>query len=217
MGGGRRCGNRAIHRVVIADDHRLFLDALEAILEPIGDIRVVGSTHEAQRVVGLLRELPPDLLVLDYAMPGVEGWSLLDRVRRTHPTIPVLILTGCDDPGLSREALYRGACGFFHKCASPDEVAPALRAAIAGETPTVDPRLTRAVAAYGLTTREGDVLAALARGLSLAEIGRELQISRPTVKSHVHNLYRKLEVNNRLEALRTIVESALFDNPYNWV
>jgi DNA-binding NarL/FixJ family response regulator len=82
VAGRRRSGRRSVFRVVIADDHRLLLEALKGILEPVEDMTLVGVTTEASDVTGLLRELQPDLLVLDYAMPGVEGWTLLRRVRR---------------------------------------------------------------------------------------------------------------------------------------
>ena len=216
---GRRHPNRpAAFRVVVADDHRLLLEALKGILEPIEDLELAGVTTEACDLVGLLRELQPDLLVLDYAMPGIQGWTLLRRVRRVQSGLPVVLLTGSDDPRLAQEALAHGARGFVHKSADPEDMVAAFRAALAdGEPAVVEPgqSLQQVGARFGLTAREEDVLAALSRGLSLAEIGTELQISRQTVKSHVHNLYLKLDVHNRLEAVRIILEGTLFGNPYN--
>jgi two-component system nitrate/nitrite response regulator NarL len=209
LNGGLTPSTRAAHRVFIADDQRLLLEALKAILGKVADIDVVGVTHEPQRLVERLRELEPDVLVLDHIVNGADRWTLLDRVRRARPGMAVIVFTGSDDPGLASEALARGASGFLHKSASPDEVVQALRAAATGATPIVDPRLPRAAAAFGLTAREEDVYAGLTRGLTLAEIGRELQISRQTVKSHVQNLYMKLNVHNRLEAIRALVDGTL--------
>jgi len=203
-------------RVVIADDHRLLLDALVAVLAEVPDISVVGVTHDPRRVLGMLRELQPDLLVLDYGMQGLDDWTLFDRVRRTHSRIPVAVLSGSDDPLLPREALARGACGYLHKSAASEDVAPFIRAACKGEKPFGDSRLPRTAEAFGLTAREEQVLVGLARGLSLAAIGRELQISRQTVKTHVENLYEKLDVHSRVEAARTLVDEALLRNPYGW-
>ena len=216
---GRRHPSRlAVFRIVVADDHRLLLEALKGILEPIDDLELAGVTTEATDLVGLLRELQPDLLVLDYAMPGIDGWSLLKRVRRVQSGLPVVLLTGSDDPRLAQEALAHGARGFVHKSADPEDMVAAFRAALADGEPAVVEQgqsLQQVGARFGLTAREEDVLAALSRGLSLAEIGDELQISRQTVKSHVHNLYLKLDVHNRLEAVRIILEGTLFGNPYN--
>jgi DNA-binding NarL/FixJ family response regulator len=221
VAGRRYPGRRLVSRVVVADDHRLLLEALKGILEPVEDMTVVGVTTEACDVVGLLRELQPDLLVLDYAMPGIKGWTLLKRVRRVQAGLPVVLLTGSDDPRLAREALAHGARGFVHKSADPDDMIAAFRAAIVDGEPAVVERgqsLQQLGARFGLTAREEDVLAALSRGLSLAEIGSDLQISRQTVKSHVHNLYLKLDVHNRLEAVRLLLlEGTLFQNPYNWL
>ena len=216
---GRRHPSRlAVFRIVVADDHRLLLEALKGILEPIDDLELAGVTTEATDLVGLLRELQPDLLVLDYAMPGIDGWTLLKRVRRVQSGLPVVILTGSDDPRLAKEALAHGARGFVHKSADPEDMVAAFRAALADGEPAVVEQgqsLQQVGARFGLTAREEDVLAALSRGLSLAEIGTELQISRQTVKSHVHNVYLKLDVHNRLEAVRIILEGTLFGNPYN--
>lgn len=191
---------------------------MKGILEPVEDMTLVGVTTEASDLIGLLRELQPDLLVLDYAMPGIEGWTLLKRVLRVQSGLPVILLTGADDPRLAQEALAHGARGFIHKSADPDDMIAAFRAALVEEEPPVIERgqsLQHVGARFGLTAREEDVLAALSRGLSLAEIGTELQISRQTVKSHVHNLYLKLDVHNRLEAVRILLEGTLFGNPYN--
>lgn len=193
---------------------------MKGILEPVEDMTLVGATTEGCDVVGLLRELQPDLLVLDYAMPGIEGWTLLKRIRRVQSGLPVIILTGCEDPRLAQEALAHGARGFVHKSADPDDMIAAFRAALVDGEPALIERghsLQQVGARFGLTAREEDVLTALSRGLSLAEIGSELQISRQTVKSHVHNLYLKLDVHNRLEAVRILLEGTLFGNPYNFL
>jgi DNA-binding NarL/FixJ family response regulator len=218
VAGRRHPRGPAAFRIVVADDHRLLLEALKGILEPIADLELAGATTEATDLVGLLRELQPDLLVLDYSMPGIDGWTLLKRVRRVQSGLPVVLLTGSDDPRLAQEALAHGARGFVHKSADPEDMIAAFRAALEDGEPAVVEQgqsLQQVGARFGLTAREEDVLAALSRGLSLAEIGTELQISRQTVKSHVHNVYLKLDVHNRLEAVRIILEGTLFGNPYN--
>src|SRR6266508_2895630 len=197
----RRSEPAAVLRVVIADDHRLLLEAARALLEPDADIEVVGVTYEADRILALVTELEPDLLLLDHQMPGMDGLAFLDRLRAAHPGVAVVLLADAPDPDLTTAALERGAKGVILKSAEPDALAPALRAA----------------EALGLTPREEAVLLAMGRGLSNAEIARELSIGKGTVKFHLHHAYDKLGVATRLEALRVLVERAIFGHPYDWL
>jgi DNA-binding NarL/FixJ family response regulator len=198
-------------RVVIADDHRLLLEALKAVLAPVGEFTVVGVTDDAERIVPLVRDLQPHLLVLDYSMPGLDPWSLISRLRRLQPGLAVVVLTGSDDPGLARAALMQGARGFVHKSAEPEHLVSTLRAVVFGEgSAVIAADLPRAGAEYGLTAREQDVLTGIWRGLSSNEIGSELNISRATVKHHVRQIYAKLDVHSRLEAVRVLLEGAIF-------
>jgi DNA-binding NarL/FixJ family response regulator len=198
-------------RIVIADDHRLLLEALKAVLAPVGEFTVVGVTGEAERIVPLVRELEPHLLVLDYSMPGLKPWSLISRLRRLQPGLAVVMLTGSDDPGLAREALMQGARGFVHKSAEPEHLVSTLRAVVSGRgSAVVVADLPRAGAEYGLTAREQDVLTGIWRGLTSTEISSELNISRATVRHHVRQIYAKLDVHSRLEAVRVLLEGTIF-------
>lgn len=212
---------QAVLRLVVADDHRLMLEALQALFEPLADIEVVGTTHEPEDVVPLVAETKPDLLLLDAEMGGSDmGTMLLRRVRAGHPAVGVVLLTESLDPERASTALItHGAKGIIEKSADPDQFAPALRAATRGEAPQVGgPEAERPGLPLGLTGREESVLLALARGQSNDQIAHELHIATHTVKFHLRNAYAKLGVENRVEALRILVENAILgDNPYNWL
>jgi DNA-binding NarL/FixJ family response regulator len=208
----------AIVRVVVADDHRLLLKAVQALLEPEADIEVAGVTHEADRILALVAELEPDLLLLDSHMPGMDGLAFLDRLRASHPAVAVVLLAESYDPELTTAAFERGAKGVILKSSEPDALARALRAAIHGKNPRpVQPVTSRAGKAVGLTVREEAVVRAMGRGLSNADIGRELSITSATVKYHLHHAYDKLGVASRVEALRVLIEQAIFGNDYDWL
>ena len=218
MASRRRSGGGSVIRVVIADDHLLLLEGIKGALESAADIEVVGTTRAPDRLVELTTELKPDLVVLDDELPGIYGLTLLDRLREAHRDVVVVILTGSDHPGSANQAFARGARGVIHKSASPAELAPALRAACRGEKPVVVAgSLPPAGAASGLTRREEQVAAGLGRGLTDAQIARQLHMSPRGVKFHLHNLYGKLDVHNRREALYALIERGLFGNPYNWL
>ena len=217
MGRKRGSAPGAVLRVVISNDYRLLLGAMRAVLEPEADIEVVGATHEAERVLALVAELDPDLLLLGHRMPGLDGLAFLERLRAAYPAVTVVLLTESPDPEVTAAALAHGANGVIPKSADPDELAPALRAAIRGESPRPELSPPDAAESLGLTPREKAVLMAMGRGLSNAEIARELSIGNSTVKFHLYRAFDKLDVTTRLEALRVMTERALFGNHYDWL
>lgn len=213
---GRKRREPASIRVLIAHEHRLLLNALVPRLEEAGDLEVVGTTHQADAVVKLVRELEPDVLLVGYAMASAGPLPVLEHVRAAHPATAVVLLTDSLRPDLVHEALVgRGAKGIIDESAPGDEYPSALRAALRGEAPVVAPTPERPVLEPALTAREQAVLLGIARGMSTDQIAKELSIARATVAFHTRNAYSKLGVSSRLEALRTLVEKAIV--PYEWL
>ena len=191
-------------RVLVADDHKLMLEALRLALADAEGIELVGETSEGTKVVPLAGRLQPDIVLLDFRMPDMDGLAVLDRMRERHPGIKVVMLSGSDDPELIQEALRRGASAFVLKRIDPADLPGAIRQAARGTIfATLGAESDEEPApTAGLTPKERDVLLRMARGLSNAEIGRELWLSQQTVKFHLTNIYRKLGVANRTEAAR---------------
>lgn len=201
-------------RVVIADDQQLVRSGLRVILEA-HDIDVVGEAADGRAALELARRHRPDVCLLDIRMPqldGLEVTRLLAGPDVADP-IPVVVLTTFDLDEYVRQAIGNGASGFLLKDAGPALIVEAVRAAASGDalvSPSITVRILAHFAAQAaddapsehdatLTGREEDIVRALARGATNAEIGEQLYISLSTVKSHVANIQSKLGVRNRVE------------------
>lgn len=204
-------------RLVIAHDQRLLVRAIESVLEPEEDIDVVATTHAPERVVPVIAEHRPDAVLLRYGMAPPGRGPLLDRIRAAHPHVGVVLLTESLRPELAHEAMVgRGAKGIIDERADPEMFAPALRAAAGGGAPIVGSAgVAEEAQAFGLTPRERSVLLALARGQSNSQIARDLAIATPTVKYHLGHIYEKLGVASRIEAVRAVIEQAIY--PIEWL
>jgi DNA-binding NarL/FixJ family response regulator len=192
-------------RVIVADDHRLMLEALRMALEDAPGIELVGETNEGRKVLPLVARTKPDVALLDYRMPDMDGLACLDRLRQQYPSVVVVILSAEDDPALVQEALRRGARAYILKQIDPRELPSAIRQAVESTVYHVigaEEQAEEESDALGISPKERDVLTLVARGLSNKEIARELWVSEQTVKFHLTNLYRKLNVANRTEAAR---------------
>ncbi|MFF0310255.1 response regulator [Streptosporangium sp. NPDC004379] len=203
-------------RVLIADDEALVRSGLRMILEAAGDIVVVGEARGGDEAVTAVARLRPEVVLMDVRMPGTDGLTAAARVLAAPGAPKVVMLTTFDLDEYVHEALRLGAVGFLLKDTPPRELAAAVRTVAAGQamlSPTVTKRLitsfvdrapSRAETARdrlaSLTAREEDVIRALARGLSNAEIGRELRLAEATVKAHVSRVLAKLGLTNRVQA-----------------
>jgi DNA-binding NarL/FixJ family response regulator len=193
-------------KVVIADDHRLILNALSRALEGAEDFDVVGQTESGAHVLPLVSRTSPDLVLMDIHMPGMSGLQALDLIRERHPKTKVVLISASTDQEDIQRALRRGADGYLVKTINPDDIPSALRQAYEGtafyslgQGETSEEHLARTA---GLTDREVTILKAVARGLSNKQISQELFVTEQTVKFHLSNVYRKIGVANRSAAVR---------------
>lgn len=200
-------------RVIIADDHRLMLDALVRAVSAAEDFEVLETTNSGAHVLPLVERHGPDLVLMDVHMPGMGGLAALDLIRERHPRVKVVLISAGDDRTQIEAALRRGAAGYLVKTINPADVPSALRQAIEGTAfsvvgsgESVEQQVSRVT---GLTEREMTILKALARGLSNKQISQELFVTEQTVKFHVSNTYRKLGVTNRAGAVAYAHEQGL--------
>jgi DNA-binding NarL/FixJ family response regulator len=192
-------------RVVLADDHPLVLEGLQALLRAEEDIEVVAAVTDGSELAPAVQRLRPDVVVLDLQLPGLSGWGCVEAVRRSSPETRVLILTAFNDGEFIQTALEREVDGFVLKTDPPRQTVTAIRQVAQGHLvfPQAARRwLTRRVPAglLALTEREREVLALVAEGMSNAEIARRLSVQAATVKFHLQKVFVKLGVQNRTQA-----------------
>lgn len=206
----------ALVRVAVADDHCLVLDTVRALLEGDGDFEVVAAVDSAALLLRAIAQTPPDLVVLDVRMPGMDGLACLELIRRQHPGIKVVMLSGVDEPRVVQRALRLGAAAFVTKEVDPRDFAAVLRQALE-ETVASQPAGLQELddgqqqVRRLLTPSELAVLEALAGGLVNKQIAADLGIAQQTVKFHLTNVYRKLGVSNRTEAIRYAFERGVVE------
>jgi DNA-binding NarL/FixJ family response regulator len=194
-------------RVVIVDDHAVLRAGLEQLLAGQPDLEVVGTAASGEEAIELVRELGPDLVLMDLQMPGVDGVSATREIVAGH-LADVLVLTSYSDAERIVGALDAGAMGYLLKDADPDEVLAGIRSVARGESP-INPRAARELlgarrttpaAAAELTPRESEVLVLVRQGLANKQIARRLGISERTVKAHLTSAFQRIGVVDRTQA-----------------
>ena len=211
-------------RVLLADDHPLVRSGIRATLLREGNIDVVGEATNGAEVQTLARELYPDLRLLDLSMPGPSPLETIAAVRALSPDTRILVLTAYDDDAYVRSIIKVGVDGYLLKDAFPTDIAATVRDLVAGHSPisasiarfivrrtqnTPEPPPGPGLNTAKLTPREIDILWGIAKGFSYAEIASHLSLSRQTVPGHIKNIYRKLEVHTRGEAVFEAVQQGL--------
>jgi DNA-binding NarL/FixJ family response regulator len=204
-------------KVLIADDHRLMLHSIRLALEADDEIEIVAEADSGTKVIPFIGQTGPDLVLLDIRMPGMDGLTVLERIRERYPQVRVAILSGVDDPSVIQAAFDRGAAAFIVKHIDPRDLPSALRQAVSDTVfqplGLLERALSSAAEEVDLTKRELTILQALQTGLSNKQIAEKLFLAEQTVKFHLTNIYRKLNVNNRTEAVRYAYEHGIVERP----
>ena len=207
-------------RVLVVDNHPVYRDGLARALKARTDLRLIAEAEDGRQALERIGELRPEVAAVDMRMPGLDGLGVLAAVGREFPETRVLILSAYLDGDIAYRALAEGAAGFLSKDSSRDAICDAIATVARGGIalcPEVEIDLAseirkRARAERGsLSDRELEVLRLVAEGASAAEIGGQLHLSPTTIKSHLRNLYPKLEVSDRAAAVAEAMRRGLLD------
>jgi DNA-binding NarL/FixJ family response regulator len=215
----------AIVRVAVVDDQRLFARGLSGLLDMLPDVRVVGVAYDGEEAIDLCRREEPDVVLMDISMPKMNGISATRGIKDLLPQTAVIILTGHEEDDHVFEGIKAGAQGYLLKDSEPEDLARAIQTVHAGNT-IIAPDLAQKMlntfsggrpggsahlAPPPLTERELEVIRALAHGLSDRQIASTLGISEKTVRNHTSNIYRKLHIFDRTQAVIYAVREGVID------
>lgn len=193
-------------RVLVADDHITVLEGLTAIIGRQSDMTVLAQASNGAEVVALWEKLRPDITLVDLRMPNLDGVGAIEQIRKKEASARVIVLTTFDTDTDLVNAIRAGAKGYLLKDSGREELLDCIRRVHRGETCLPGALVQKLATSFqheALTAREVEVLQLLADGESNKEIGTELSISEATVKSHLSNIFRKLDVLSRTEAIAT--------------
>ncbi len=193
------------------------VEAVRVVLDEDGDFDVVAATTEPTTILTLVKEHEPDVVLLDVRMPQLDGLTCLKRIRAGFPDVVVIMLSASEEQSVIKEAMANGARAFILKHIDPRDLGAVVRQAVVGtafQSVSVFADGSASIAAEaGLTVKEREALNLLSAGLSNNEIAKELWLSPQTVKFHLSNIYRKLEVRSRTAAIQVAHEKGLIRNP----
>jgi DNA-binding NarL/FixJ family response regulator len=213
-----------VPRVLLVDDHDLFRTGLRNLLDEQHEVQVVGECDNGTDALRAVRELAPDVVVMDLNMPGISGVEATRQISMIAPLTRVLVLTISDQDNDVMDAIVAGACGYLLKDSSIVELMQGIRSAAIGESlvsPTIAAKVLQRLRASGeshreaeliqseLSDREIQVLKLIANGKDNSTIANELHISPKTVKNHISNILMKLQIENRIQAAVVAVRSGL--------
>jgi two-component system, NarL family, nitrate/nitrite response regulator NarL len=207
-------------RVLVADDHPLYREGVVRALSASGQVEVVAEAEDGRSALAKMQELLPDVALIDYRLPGLDGVAVTNAVVREGLPVRVLLVSAFTDSGVVYKALETGAAGFLSKEARREQIVDAVLACSRGEhivPPDVaaglvsEIRLRKQDDRPALTKREQEILHLIAAGKGLPEIAEQLYLGLTTVKTHVQHLYEKLGVSDRAAAVATGMRRGLIE------
>ena len=208
-------------RVVLADDHPLFLQALQVAMERAG-FEIAGTAMRGDDLLEVMDRVQADVVLLDLAMPGYDGFECIHRLRASHPNAAIVVVSGADDEASIRHAMEAGAVCFVGKAADPNDLAGAIHVLLndaihlTPHTPPATPEPAREPGEEGadalLTRRELEILRLVSSGLSNAQMAKHLWVTEQTIKFHLSNIYRKIGIRNRTAASRWAQANGLLED-----
>jgi two-component system nitrate/nitrite response regulator NarL len=207
-------------RVLVADDHPLYREGVLRALSASGQVEVVAEVEDGRSALAKVQELLPDVALIDFKLPGLDGVAVTNAVVREGLPVRVLLVSAFTDSGVVYKALETGAAGFLSKEARREELVDAVLACARGED-IIPPDLAGGLVSEirlrkqndrpALTKREQEILHLIAAGKSLPEIAEQLYLGLTTVKTHVQHLYEKLGVSDRAAAVATGMRRGLIE------
>ena len=220
-------GSETTVRVIVADDQTVVREGIVMLLGLLPGVEVIGSAGDGEEAVQLVRELSPDVVLMDLRMPRCDGVDATRRIRAEFPGTEVVVLTTYADDESLFPALKAGARGYLTKDAGGDEIVRAVRSVLSGDaglSPQIQRRLVEKISQPepppssgehpdGLTARETEVLVLIAEGLTNQEIARRLHVTVATVKTHINNLFAKTGLKDRAQAVRYAYRHGLVEFP----
>jgi len=227
VSGANNEGNGTPTKVLVVDDHSVTRHGVVLLCENAEGVEVIGEASDGNEAIARVAELLPDVVLMDVDMPRRDGISATKQIRQDHPSVGVVVLTVHEDQETIFEAIKAGASGYLPKSATLDDIRSAVKAVAAGGS-FLDPVQARKLLQFNryadetkaaadiyylLTGREREILALLAEGLTSRQIASQLVISERTVNTHIGNIYRKLHVNNRVDAVREAMRIRLVEPP----
>lgn len=212
-------------RILLVDDHAMLREGMRNLLEKERDLEVAGEAGDGEEAIDLARQLAPDVALMDIVMPKLSGIGATKRIKEVSPSTAILILSAHEDDAYIIGLLEAGAAGYLLKSARSAELVKAIRAVSAGEAvlhPSVAARLlaraarsvegqTSTRSGEDLTERELEILRLAARGMGNKEIAIKLSLSVPTIKAHLVNIFNKMGVGSRTEAVLQALKKGWVD------
>jgi NarL family two-component system response regulator YdfI len=208
-------------RILVVDDHLVVREGLKLIFETEENYEVVGEAENGEKALVFIEQLKPDVILMDLNMPKMSGLEVIKVLNEKNNTVPIIILTTFNDDNLIMEGLSLGAKGYLLKDTTRHELIRTVESAIRGEI-LLQPEISKSIFSskkepkqsnnsfnISITERELFVLQAIARGCTSKEIALDMGISERTVKAHLTNIYSKLKVDSRSEAVAVAIEGGI--------